>query len=174
MWVAFELRPEAKFSDGTPVTAEDVAWTYRTLLEQGRPSFRIQMADVKDVVVESPRRVVFHFKSNENRELPLILGGLPVLPKHFFDGRDFTKPLTDPPIGSGPYRIANFELGRSVTYARRPDWWAANHADRQGHQQLRSRAHRVFPRLDRGDGGVQGRPDRPAQREHLEELGDRL
>jgi microcin C transport system substrate-binding protein len=126
MWVAFELRPEAKFSDGTPVTAEDVAWTYRTLLEQGRPSFRIQMADVQDVVVESPRRVVFHFKSNENRELPLIVGGLPVLPKHFFDGRDFTRPLTDPPIGSGPYRIANFELGRSVTYARRPDWWAAN------------------------------------------------
>ena len=126
MWVAFELRPEAKFSDGTPVTAEDVAWTYRTLLEQGRPSFRIQMADVKDVVVESPRRVVFHFKSNENRELPLILGGLPVLPEHFFAGRDFTRPLTDPPIGSGPYRIAGFELGRSVTYVRRPDWWAAN------------------------------------------------
>jgi microcin C transport system substrate-binding protein len=126
MWVAFELRPEAKFSDGTPVTAEDVAWTYRTLLEQGRPSFRIQMADVKDVVVESPRRVVFHFKSNENRELPLILGGVPVLPKHFFDGRDFTRPLSDAPIGSGPYRIASFELGRSVTYERRPDWWAAD------------------------------------------------
>jgi microcin C transport system substrate-binding protein len=126
MWVAFELRPEAKFSDGTPVTAEDVAWTYRTLLDQGRPSFRIQMADVKDVEVEGPRRVVFHFKSNENRELPLILGELPVLPEHFFAGRDFTKPLTDPPIGSGPYRISNFELGRSVTYERRPDWWAAN------------------------------------------------
>jgi microcin C transport system substrate-binding protein len=126
MWVAFELRPEAKFSDGSPVTAVDVAWTYRTLLEQGRPSFRIQMADVKDVVVESPRRVVFHFNSNENRDLPLILGGLPVLPKHFFDGRDFTKPLTDPPIGSGPYRIGSFELGRSVTYERRPDWWAAD------------------------------------------------
>jgi microcin C transport system substrate-binding protein len=126
MWVAFELRPEAKFSDDTPVTAEDVAWTYRTLLEQGRPSFRIQMADVKDVVVEGPRRVVFHFASNENRELPLILGGLPVLPKHFFDGRDFSRPLTDPPIGSGPYRIASFELGRGVVYERRPDWWAAD------------------------------------------------
>ena len=126
MWVAFELRPEAKFSDGTPVTAEDVAWTYRTLLDQGRPSFRIQMADVKDVTVESPSRVVFHFNSNENRELPLILGGLPVLQKHFFEGRDFTKPLTDPPIGSGPYRISAFELGRSVTFERRPDWWAAD------------------------------------------------
>ena len=125
MWVAFDLRPEAKFSDGTPVTAEDVAWTYNTLLEKGRPSFKIQMADVKDVEVDGPRRVVFHFKSNENRELPLILGGLPVLPKHFFDGRDFTQPLTDPPIGSGPYRIASFELGRSITFERRPDWWAA-------------------------------------------------
>jgi microcin C transport system substrate-binding protein len=126
LWVAFELKPEAKFSDGTPVTAEDVAWTYRTLLAQGRPSFRIEMADVKDVVVESPSRVVFHFKSNENRELPLILGGLPILPKHFFDGRDFTRPLTEAPIGSGPYRISSFELGRSVTYTRRPDWWAAD------------------------------------------------
>jgi microcin C transport system substrate-binding protein len=126
MWVAFDLRPEAKFSDGTPVTAEDVAWTYNTLIEKGRPSFKIQMADVKDVEVDGPRRVVFHFKCNENRELPLILGGIAVLPKHFFEGRDFTKPLTDPPIGSGPYRIARFELGRSITYERRPDWWAVN------------------------------------------------
>jgi microcin C transport system substrate-binding protein len=132
MWVAFELRPEAKFSDGTPVTAEDVAWTYRTLLEKGRPSFKVQMADVKDVVVESPRRVVYHFKSNENRELPLVLGGLPVLPKHFFEGRDFARALTDPPVGSGPYRIASFELGRSVTYERRPDWWAVNRPTGKG------------------------------------------
>jgi microcin C transport system substrate-binding protein len=126
MRVTFELRPEATFSDGTPVTAEDVAWTFNTLMAQGRPSFRIQFADVKDVVVESPTRVTFHFKSNENRELPLIVGGVPVLPKHFFEGRDFTRPLTDPPIGSGPYRIASFELGRSITYQRRPDWWAAD------------------------------------------------
>jgi microcin C transport system substrate-binding protein len=125
-WVAFNLRPEAKFSDGVPVTAEDVAWTYRTLIEQGRPSIRIQLADVKDVVVEGPRRVRFNFKTTQNRELPLIVGGLPVLPKHFFEGRDFTKPLTDAPVGSGPYRITNFELGRSVTYTRDPNWWAAN------------------------------------------------
>ena len=125
MWVAFELRAEAKFSDGTPVTAEDVAWTYRTLLTQGRPSFKIHYADVAEVVVESPRRVVFSFKTNQNRDLPLIVGGLPVLPKHFFEGRDFSRPLTDAPIGSGPYKIASFELGRSITYARDPNWWAA-------------------------------------------------
>jgi microcin C transport system substrate-binding protein len=125
-WTAFNLRPEAKFSDGTPVTAEDVAWTFRTLLEKGRPSMRVQFADVKDVVVEGPRRVRFNFKTTQNRELPLLMGGLPVLPKHFFEGRDFTTPLTDAPIGSGPYRITNFELGRSVTYTRDPNWWAAN------------------------------------------------
>jgi microcin C transport system substrate-binding protein len=126
MWVAFTLRPEAKFSDGTPVTAEDVAWTYNTLLTQGRPSVRITFADVKDVEVQGPTRVVFHFKSNENRELPLLVGGLPVLPKHFFEGRDFTRPLADAPIGSGPYLVSAFELGRSITYTRNPNWWAAN------------------------------------------------
>ncbi len=124
MWVAFELRPEARFSDGVPLTADDVAWTYTTLLEKGRPSFKIAFADVKDVVVENPHRVVFHFKSNQNRELPLMLGGLSVLPKHFFANRDFTVPLTDAPIGSGPYRVAKFDFGRSVVYQRDPNWWA--------------------------------------------------
>jgi microcin C transport system substrate-binding protein len=123
-WVAFNLRPEAKFSDGVPVMAVDVAWTFHTLMEQGRPSIRVQFADVKDVVVEGPRRVRFNFDTTQNRELPLVVGGLPVLPKHYFEGRDFTKPLTDAPIGSGPYRVTDFELGRSVTYTRDPHWWA--------------------------------------------------
>lgn len=126
MWVAFELRPEARFADGRPVTAEDVAWTFRTLLEKGRPSFRLQLGDVAGVETQGERRVVFRFKTSANRELPLLVGGLPILPRHFFEGRDFTRPLTDAPIGSGPYRIIGFELGRSVTYERRADWWAAD------------------------------------------------
>ena len=93
-------------------------------MAQGRPALRIQFADVKDVEVTGARRVVFHFRSNENRELPLLVGGLPVLPKHFFDGRDFSRPLTDPPIGSGPYRIASFDMGRDMVFQRNPDWWA--------------------------------------------------
>jgi len=124
MWVAFELRPEARFNDGTPVTAEDVAWTFETLRTQARPYYRQYYADVKDVTVEGPRRVVFHFKSNQNRELPLILGEMPVMPKHWWEGRDFSRPLTDPPLGSGPYRVDNFEFGRNVTYKRVDDWWA--------------------------------------------------
>ncbi len=124
MWVAFEIRPQAHFSDGSPVTAQDVVWTFNTLMEKGRPSIRVGLADVKDAVAESDRRVVFHFKSNQNRELPLLVGGLPVLPMKWWTTRDFTKPLTEPPLGSGPYKVGKFELGRTVTYVRDPNWWA--------------------------------------------------
>jgi len=132
MWVAFELRPEARFSDGTPVTAADVAWTFKTLMEKGRPSVRVAYADVQDAVAESERRVVFHFKSNQNRELPLSVGGLPVLSEKWWSTRDFTKPLTEPPLGSGPYRVEKFDLGRSVTYVRDPNWWARDRPTGRG------------------------------------------
>lgn len=124
MWTAFNLRPEARFSDGHPLTAADVVWTFETLLAKGRPSFGIQMGDVKDVVAASPTRVVYHFKSNENRQLPFVIATIGVLPRHWFAGRDFTEPLRDPPVGSGPYRISAFEMGRSITYQRNPNWWA--------------------------------------------------
>lgn len=122
--IAFELRPQAHFSDGSPVTAQDVVWTFNTLMEKGRPSVRVAYQDVKDAVAESDRRVVFHFKSNQNRELPLLVGGLPVLPMKWWATRDFTKPLTETPLGSGPYKVEKFELGRSITYVRDPNWWA--------------------------------------------------
>ncbi len=172
-WIAFNLRPEARFSDGVPLTAEDVAWTFRTLMTEGRPSFRIQMADVTDVVVESPTRVVFHLRPNENRALPLILGGLPVLPEHWFKGRDFSDPLREAPIGSGPYRIAEFHARPQRDLPARPELVGAGLADRARDQQFRYGAHRVLPRKRHRDGGVQGRPDRSAVGEHREALGDR-
>ena len=125
-WEAFDLRPEAHFNDGTPVTAEDVVWTFETLITKGRPFYRQYYADVAKVEAESKLRVVFHFKNGDNRELPQILGQMPVLPKHWWQGRDFDKPLTEPPLGSGPYRIDTFDMGRSVTLQRVPDYWAAN------------------------------------------------
>jgi microcin C transport system substrate-binding protein len=123
-WVAFELRPEARFHDGHPLTAEDVVWTFDTLRSQGRPFYRAYYADVTEAVAESPSRVVFRFKSGENRELPLILGEMAVLPKHWWAGRDFTRPLTDPPLGSGPYQVDKVDFGRTVAYRRVADYWA--------------------------------------------------
>ena len=125
-WVAFTLHHEARFSDGHPLTSADVAWTFRTLRKYGRPGYRIQLAGVQDVTVDGPWRVVFHLRPDANRALPLILGELPVLPEFWFKGRDFSEPLRTPPIGSGPYRIASFTLGRSVTFVRDPHWWARN------------------------------------------------
>ena len=129
---AFELRPEARFADGTPVLAEDVVWTFDTLIEKGRPSIKVQYAEVADAVAEGPRRVVFHFKSSVNRELPLMVGGLPVMPKHWWATRDFTRPLAEPPLGSGPYKVAAFELGRNVVYERDPNWWARDRPTGRG------------------------------------------
>ncbi len=123
MSVTFELRPEARFNDGSPVTADDVAWSFDTLRAKGRPNYRQYYANVTEAVVEGPRRVTFRFRSNANRELPMILGELPVLPKHWWEGREFDRPLTDPPLGSGPYRIGRFEFGRTITLDRVPGWW---------------------------------------------------
>ena len=130
--LSFELRPEARFADNTPVLAEDVLWTFNTLLEKGRPSFRVAYADVSGVEASGERGIIFHLKNNLNRDLPLAIGGLPVLPKHWWETRDFTRPLTEPPLGSGPYRIEKFDLGHSITYARRDDWWARDRPTGRG------------------------------------------
>jgi microcin C transport system substrate-binding protein len=123
--VTYNLRPQAHFHDGVPVTADDVVWTFNTLREKGKPFYRQYYADVDTVVAEGPRRVTFHFKK-ANRELPLILGEMAVLPKHWWEGRDFERPLTDPPLGSGPYRIGHFEFGRTFSLERVKDYWAAD------------------------------------------------
>jgi microcin C transport system substrate-binding protein len=123
MGVTFELREQARFHDGRPVTAADVVWTFNTLRQHGRPFFRAYWADVAEVVAEGPRRVVFRFRTSENRELALILGQLPVMPQHWWEGRDFARPLMEAPLGSGPYRLERFDTGRSLTYRRVPDYW---------------------------------------------------
>ena len=123
--VTFYLHPAARFHDGRPVTADDVVWTFNTLRQHGRPFYRAYWADVAEVVAEGPKRVAFRFKTAENRELALILGQMPVLPKHWWEGRDFARPLLEAPLGSGPYRLERFESGRSLTYRRVPDYWAA-------------------------------------------------
>lgn len=122
-WVRFYLRPEARFHDGQPVTAEDVKFSFDTLMSKGAPMYRGYYADVEKVEVESPQRVRFVFKQAGNRELPLIVGQLPVLPKHWWAERDFSKGNLDVPLGSGPYKVADVQAGRSIRYERVKDWW---------------------------------------------------
>jgi len=121
--VTFEIRPEARFHDGKPITADDVVWTFDTLRKDGRPTYRQYYAEVESAVAEGPRRVTFKFKNATNRELPLIVGEMPILPRHWWEGRDFTKPLSEPPLGSGAYKVDKFEFGRSITMRRVEDWW---------------------------------------------------
>ena len=122
-WVRFHLRPQARFHDGEPVEAEDVVFTFETLMSQGAPQYRAYYADVEKVTAESPRRVRFDFKHAGNRELPMILGQMPVLPKHWWEGKEFTSGSLEPPLGSGPYRVEKVQAGRSIRYERVEDYW---------------------------------------------------
>lgn len=123
-FVRFYLNPKARFNDGEPVTAADVLFTFNTLLEKGHPLYRHYYADVAAVVVENPLQVRFDFKHTENRELPLILGQLQILPKHWWAERDFSKTSLAAPLGSGPYRLVRVDAGRSLRYERVDNWWA--------------------------------------------------
>ncbi len=125
-WVEFRLRPEARWHDGKPVTADDVVWTFETLITKAVPFFRGYYGDVKRVEKRDGRTVRFTFKSGTNRELPLILGQLIVLPKHYWTERDFTKTSLEPPLGSGPYKVGAFEPGRDVEYERVENYWGRN------------------------------------------------
>ncbi len=131
-WVAFTLRKDARWHDGKPVTVDDVIWTFSMLKKKGRPFFRYYYANVQDPIRTGERSVRFNFTGGVNRELPLIVGQLPVLPKHYWEGRDFEATLLEAPLGSGPYRIAGFEPNRHVVYERVPDYWGADHPTQKG------------------------------------------
>lgn len=131
-WVRFHLRPQARFHDGAPVTAADVVFTFNTLVEQGAPFYRAYYGGVKEVVADSERSVTFHFHNGNNRELPLVLGQLPVLPAHYWADRDFSKTTLEPPLGSGPYRITDVSGGRNISYERVADYWASDLPVRRG------------------------------------------
>lgn len=124
-WVAFTLNPRAKWHDGEPITVEDVIWTFNTLRDKGEPFYRYYYASVDKVKKTGDRTVKFTFKRGENRELPLIIGQLAVLPKHYWADKDFEATTLEPPLGSGAYKIESFDAGRSITYARVPDYWGA-------------------------------------------------
>jgi microcin C transport system substrate-binding protein len=132
-WVAFKLRAEARWHDGKPITVEDVIWTFNTLVKEGLPFFRFYYGNVAEVIKVGDDIVRFNFKPGENQELPLIIGQLVVLPKHYWSTRDFSKTTLEPPLGSGPYRIKTFEPGRSLILERVDDYWGKNIAVHKGY-----------------------------------------
>ncbi len=131
-WVEFTLRPEAKFSDGSPVTIEDVLWSYETLGTVGHYRYRGLWGKIEEAVKTGPRSVKFTF-NEDNPELALLAGMRPDLEKSAMGGRDFTVSGLDIiPITSAPYVIDSFDPGRSITLKRNPDYWGNDLPFRRG------------------------------------------
>ena len=131
-WVVFNLRPEARWHDGQAVTPEDVVFTFEILKEKGHPFYKNYLADVKKVEKVAAQQVKFTFGDSDNRELPLIVGQMSILPKHYWEGKDFEATTLDPPLGSGPYKITEVDAGRSITYERVKDYWGQDLAVNKG------------------------------------------
>lgn len=131
-WITFNLRPEARWHDGVPISADDVIWSFETLVAKGDPQYRFYYSSVERVEKLGEQRVRFHFKERNNRELPMIVGQIPILPKHYWQQRDFEKTTLEPPLGSGPYRVEKFEAGRFVVQQRVEDYWGKDLAVNMG------------------------------------------
>jgi microcin C transport system substrate-binding protein len=140
-WAIFNLRPEAEFSDGTPVTADDVVFTFEVLVEKGQPSYKVLFSDFETVEALDKHRVKFTFtETSSKRELPMTAASLPVFSRAWWEGRDFAESSLEPSLGSGPYRLVRADPGRSVVYERRDDYWARDlpvNVGRFNHDRLR-------------------------------------
>ncbi len=137
-WAVYRIHPKARWHDGEPITAEDVIWSME-VLRANYPLWKDYYKNIETVSALSEREIEFRFDQAGNRELPHIIGDLPVLPKHWWTGigadgnpRDISKPTTEPPLGSGPYRIGEFDLGKSITWDRVEDYWGADLPVRKG------------------------------------------
>ena len=131
-WVIYHLNPKAKFHDGKPITAADVVYSFNLFMEKGDPLYSKYWADVQKIEALDDLRVKFYLGDKPNPELALIVGQLTVLPKHYWETRDFSKPGLEIPIGSGPYKIVDFKPGRAITYQRDDGYWAKDHPVNKG------------------------------------------
>jgi peptide/nickel transport system substrate-binding protein len=127
----FKIRPDAKFSDGTPVTSADVAFSMETLRDKGRPNFKNSYSKVTKFETPDDRTITFHQESGD-RELPLIVGLMPILPKAAWQGKDFAQTTLDPMVGSGPYVMDKIKAGETITYRKNPSYWGSNLAIGKG------------------------------------------
>jgi len=119
----FVLRPEAKFHDGTPLTAHDAAWSLITLKEKGHPIIAQLLRDFKDAHAADDHTLIVRFAEKRGRDVPLFVAGLPIFSKAYYSTHKFDESTLDVPLGSGPYKIGKFDVGRFIEYERVKDWW---------------------------------------------------
>jgi len=122
-WMEFHLNPKAVFSDGKPVTVEDVLFTFDLLGKEGRPPYSSRMKQVEKIEQTGKRSFKIVFNDQASRETPLLFGLMPILAKHATDPETFGKSTLKPPVASGPYRVAQVKPGESITFKRNPDYW---------------------------------------------------
>lgn len=134
-WVSFTLRPEARFSDGSPVTVADVIWSFETIGTQGAPRYQTAWKKVKSIRQTGPRSLRIDF-TEPDRELALLMGLRPVLSKKQWQGHDLASEMQMVPMGSGPYVVESLDMGRSITLKRNPDWWGKDLPITQGLHRL--------------------------------------
>jgi len=122
--ITFFLNQNAVWHDNNPVTSYDIEWTFNTILEKGHPSYKSYYSDIKIIEIIDKYTIKFHFKNDNNRELPIIIGQMKILPKHFWKDKKFDSSVLSIPLGSGPYKIKEVNLGKNITYERVKDHWA--------------------------------------------------
>ncbi len=133
--ITYHLNEQAKFSDGSPLTVNDVIFSFDILKSKGHPMYKLRFSDIEKAEINGKNAVTFHFNpSSKNRDLPFITASLPVMSKQFYTGKQFDKTSLEPPIGSGAYMVEKMEAGRYITYVRNPNYWAhkAGVASRKG------------------------------------------
>jgi len=131
-WAEFTINPKAKWSDGVPITPEDVIFTYEILTEKGRPPYNRRMDRIEKIEKTGENKVKFSFNDKADREFPLIIALSPVLPKHATDVGAFEQSTLEPPVGSGPYLVESVEPGTRIVYRRDPDYWARDIPSKRG------------------------------------------
>jgi microcin C transport system substrate-binding protein len=124
MSVTFHLRPEARFADGSKLTADDVVFSFDALKNKGHPLYHQMLQDVVTAEALDPETVRYSFKGDQVRDLPLTVAGLPIFPKTYYASRAFEETTLDPPLGSGPYLVDDVAQGRTIVYRRNPNYWA--------------------------------------------------
>jgi microcin C transport system substrate-binding protein len=128
----------------TPITADDVVFSFHTLRDKGDPSYKLQYQPVASVTAQGKEKVIFTFQPNPPRDIPFIVASMPIISQHYYQQHDFEKSTLTPPLGSGAYTITNVDAGRSITYTRNPNYWAKDLPSRSGHYNFQAIRYDVY------------------------------